>query len=337
MTGNPNRVVSHGYRWTTGRPFEFSFDQLVFPACSPCNSRYSGFEDRAKSVVEAICGKEAVAPDDYVHLLDWLDKVRIGLWLGYRYLQQNTAQPNFTIDSRLARKDRMVAIYTIGDHQKGLNTWGPETKLFQIKPSVFCLRVNHILFFNASWDYMCSSRCGYPYPRQIRLARAHPGMLLMGDFRTRKRITHPVMRGLMKSCVTLTQPVLQTNFDGSITALTDDDIDYHLQHAWPGRNGLGPLFRQFSQETVEVSSDSDLIEFDGVSDREANRTVDIATQAYSFQNESVRMDSRIFEDGEMLNDGGFMKACIRENTKYLHILRNLPQERYEQAWRLSSQ
>lgn len=238
MTGDPKRVVSHGYQWSTGRLFAFSFDQLHFPACTTCNSRYSLFENHAKSVVESVCRKEAVSPGDYVHLLDWLDKVRIGLWLGYRYLQQNAATPHFTIDSRLGQKDRMLAVYSIGDHQKGLNTWGPESRLFQYKPSVFALRINNILLLNASWDYMCSSRCGYPYPRQVNLARERSGALVMSQFRARRRITHPIMSGLMKSCVAIFQPVLQTNMDGSITALHQGDIDYHLEHAWPGRNGL---------------------------------------------------------------------------------------------------
>jgi len=52
-------------------------------------------------------------------------------------------------------------VAAIGDHQKGLNTWGPESRLFQIMPSVFALRVNNILFLNASWEFMCSRECGY--------------------------------------------------------------------------------------------------------------------------------------------------------------------------------
>jgi hypothetical protein len=161
LTGDPKRVVRHGCRWSDGKFFEFSFDSLVFPACASCNTNYSGFEGYAKSIVEKICRKEPASPAEYVHLLDWFDKVRIGLWLGHRYLQQNPHPPNFAINSRLGAKDRMVGIYTIGDHQKGLNTWGPESRLFQIKPSVFALRINNILFLNASWDYMCASRCGY--------------------------------------------------------------------------------------------------------------------------------------------------------------------------------
>src|SRR5437870_57981 len=107
MTGDPNRVVRHGYHWGTGKPFQFSMDSFQFPACSDCNASYSGLENVAKLIVETICRKEAVSPDDYVVLLDWLDKVRIGCWLGHAYLQKSDLPPNFTIGSRLGMKDRM--------------------------------------------------------------------------------------------------------------------------------------------------------------------------------------------------------------------------------------
>src|SRR5262249_16679289 len=149
LTGDPTRVVSHGYSWRSGKLFEFSFDSFKFPSCAACNAAYSDFEARAKNVVVAICAKEAVCQDDYVVRLDWLDKVRIGLWLGHRYLQGATWVPSFTIDARIGTKDRMVAVYTIGDHQVGLNVYGAESRLFHWKPSVFSLRVNNILFLNA--------------------------------------------------------------------------------------------------------------------------------------------------------------------------------------------
>ncbi|MEJ1962934.1 MAG: hypothetical protein WDO56_15855 [Gammaproteobacteria bacterium] len=332
MTGDPNRVVKHGYRWSDGKVFEFSFDSLVFPACEKCNSSYSGFESHAKTVVESIVKKEPVSAADYVHLLDWLDKVRIGLWLGYRYLQGNPSTPSFTIDSRLGKKDRMLAVYTIGDHQVGLNTWGPESKLFQFKPSVFAMRVNSILFLNASWDYMCASRCGYPYPRQVAYSRGHAGMFVTSDFRSRKKITHPIVPGLMKSCVTLFQPVLQADHEGSLAAVDQSDVDYHMQRAWPGRNALGPLIRQFSNESVQLNPDGALLDFDSVSDTEANRTVDIATQAYSLQNRSIETDPRSYEDGGSVSNDGVIKAFVKENTKTLHVLRNLTPEQLKEAW-----
>jgi hypothetical protein len=326
MTGDPNRVVTHGYRWKDGKIFEFSFDSLVFPACSSCNSRYSGFESHSRTIIEAICQKQAVAPHDYVHLLDWLDKVRIGLWLGYRYLQQNPFPPNFTIDSRLGRKDRMVAVYTIGDHQTGLNTWGPESRLFQYKPSVFALRVNNILFLNASWDFMCSRNCGYSYPSQATIASEHPGMIALSDFRSRRRVTHPAMSGLMKSCVTICQPIIQHNADGSVSSLTQADLRYHMKHAWPGRNGLGPLIRQFSRKSIRIGAEDAPLEFDSVILKEANRAQDIATQAYSLQNESIRLDPRSYDDGKKYEGAEVAEQYVQENIDVMRAIRSMTPE-----------
>jgi hypothetical protein len=142
---------------------------------------------------------------------------------------------------------------------------------------------------------MCASRCGYPHPRKVTLAREHPGMLSASEFRSRKKMTHPIMSGLMKSSVTIFQPIIQPNADGSITTLTRDDIDYYLRHAWPGRNGLGSLYRQFPHETVEIQfphetveigSEYPPLEFDSITLAEARRGVDLASQAYGLQNEA---------------------------------------------------
>jgi len=265
-----------------------------------------------------------------VFLLDWLDKVRVGLWLGYRYLQQNPHPPNFTINSRFGTKDRMVAVYPLADHQRGLNTWGPESQLFQIKPSVFSLRINNILLLNASWDYMCAARCGYPYPRKVTLVRGHSGMIAASNFRSRKKVAHPIMSGLMKSSVTVFQPIIQHNVDGSVTGLTQSDIDYHLRRAWPGRNGLGSLYRQLSHRTVEIGPDNAPLEFDSITHAEANRAIDLGSQAYSLQNESIRGDPRTYGDGTSYEGQSMMGLYAKENTLVMNAIRSMPQDTYNE-------
>jgi hypothetical protein len=334
LTGDPARVVSHGYNWKTGKLFEFSFDSFKFPSCSACNETYSLFEGKAKEVVVAICKKEAVSPDDYVLLLDWLDKVRVGLWLGHRYLQGATWPPSFTIDSRIGAKDRMVAVYTIGDHQFGLNVYGAESRVFHWKPSVFSLRVNNTLFLNASWDWMCGSRCGFPYPKLVRHSKTVHGALVLADFTQRQRVVHPVFPGLMKSCVTLCQPVVQREIDGSYSGVPRAMLIETLRNQWRDRPGMGPLFRQFNAETKRVNPGDPLIEFDSVSIHEANRAIDIATQAYSLQNESISKDTYLYEDGTpMSNREAFMSMLARINTRTMRSFRTTPQATYEQLMR----
>lgn len=325
MTGDPSRVVRHGFNWKTGEVIEFAFNSLKFPSCKACNTDYSPLEAAAKPVIEALIRKEAVSPSNYVLLLDWLDKVRIGLWLGYRYLQGALTPPSFTINTRVGMKDRMVAVYTVGDHQQGLNVWGAETPLFHMKPSVFALRIKNTLLLNCSWDWMCSSRCGYPYPQNVRRSNETPGGVLASEFRARRRITHPIMSGLMKSCVTVFQPFVQ---DGTQGAMHPDDFQYHLLNAWPDRLNAGPLFRQFNGETVKIAEDGAPLEFDSVSLEEARRMVDIATQAYSLQNESIERDTIVSEDGVTQPNSEFMRTAARFNRKTLLIFRSTTPEQY---------
>jgi hypothetical protein len=326
MTGDPSRVVRHGLNWRTGEVIEFAFNSLKFPSCKACNTDYSPLEAAAKPIVEALIRKEAVSPNEYVLLLDWLDKVRVGLWLGHRYLQGAVASPTFTINSRVGIKDRMVAIYTVGDHQKGLNVWGAETPLFHMKPSVFALRIKNTLMLNCSWDWMCSSRCGYPYPQDVRRSNETPGLLISSEFRSRRRITHPIMSGLMKSCVTLFQPIIQ---EGTQEAIRPDDLRYHLLNAWPNRMNTGPLFRQYNGERVQIDEDHEPLKFDSVSLEEARRTVDIATQAYSLQNHSTEVDSVLDESGAIVQPNSeFMRTAARFNRKVLQTLRSTTPEQY---------
>jgi len=132
----------------------------------------------------------------------------------------------------------------------------------------------------------------------------------------------------MKSCVTLFQPVLQLDANGGLVGRTQADVTYHLKHAWPGRNGLGPLVRQFAHGSVEIDEDGPPLEFDSISRAEANRPLDIATQAYSLQNDSIRGGPTTFDDGSPFTGDPHMKDLTEENTAVLRTLRNMPPEQY---------
>jgi hypothetical protein len=321
FTGDPTRSVIHGFSWNSGKAFEYAFSDFTFPSCTACNTSYAEFEGKAKAVVESICRKEAVDPRGYVTLLDWLDKVRIGMWLGHRYLQKAEWEPSFTIDSRIARKDRMIAVYPVGDHQTGLNVYNAESPLFHYKPSVFSLRVNNILFLNASWDWMCSSRCAFPYPRYVRHSKAVPGALVTGDYTRKQTLAHPVMAGLMKSCVTLFQPIMQRDKDGTFAHIPQDQYQYVAQNGWDSRIGQGPLYRQFAGQTLRINADDPPIEFDSILADEARRAIDIATQAYWLQNIASQRDSYLYDDGTYVKQARSMRLLEKVGTKQMRAFR----------------
>ena len=88
LTGDPNRKTYLGRNWShPDLPLRvYSFDSFAFPACESCNHLHSRLESDAKRVLTALLELSAVSGDDLGILLDWFDKVRVGLWLGLLYL-----------------------------------------------------------------------------------------------------------------------------------------------------------------------------------------------------------------------------------------------------------
>src|SRR5947208_7109783 len=104
-TGAPKRIASFGAYYPGAlKPREFSLDQFTFPACEACNGKFSQLEDRAKPVVMGILTERALSENDFNVLLDWLDKVRVGLWLGLMQLTGNPwgITPSYHVARRLA-------------------------------------------------------------------------------------------------------------------------------------------------------------------------------------------------------------------------------------------
>ena len=165
-TGDPKRNASFGtYNWKTQAPKVFAFDQLTFPACSVCNSKFSELEGLAKNVVQTLLAQGSLSDGDFNVLLDWLDKVRIGIWLGLIQLEGNPwgIEPKFHISQRIAMHDRSVGIGVIEERESGINLVGPESPCFGVSPTTMCLLINKIILFNSSAIGLCSRRLGFPF------------------------------------------------------------------------------------------------------------------------------------------------------------------------------
>lgn len=144
-TGDENRT------WTylpglspNGGDVAFSLNSLTFPACDLCNSEKSDFEAKAQAIIGKIDKRNAVSAEEAMLLLDWLDKIRIGLWLGYNTLSQNAAKidPRFYINERMRSKDRILAVYPYnGTPQIGMNVFGADTPIFFYQPSCFGIKI----------------------------------------------------------------------------------------------------------------------------------------------------------------------------------------------------
>lgn len=181
LTGSPSRKAFLGREWARPdiRQRVYSFDSFTFPACEPCNTAFSDLESEAKRVVMALLELRPVSCADLVVLLDWLDKVRVGVWLGFLYLnrQIDAVDPQFHIGSRIGTADRLVVIYRSEEKFEGIGLGGTESPIFRAMPSCFNLCINHLHFVSASAPMLFSERFGLPHAVDRRLVKDREGFV----------------------------------------------------------------------------------------------------------------------------------------------------------------
>ena len=129
--------------------------------------------------------------------MDWLDKVRVGLWLGYHQLDKNFEgiRPRFYVHHRIGRKDRLLVLASRADKRQLLSIIGPTTLAFRFVPSAFGLVINRLCLVNVSCDYLLARRLGFPYPPApiISIAQQTPDYCELG--RGLHRVLRPIYTG----------------------------------------------------------------------------------------------------------------------------------------------
>ena len=244
LTGDPKRIVNFGIDLENRRVRQFAFDKLTFPACSQCNSNFAILEAGAERIVRRLLDHQAVDTYDVMLLLDWLDKVRVGLWLGFFYLHKNLAgiEPRFHITHRLGAFDRMVGIIRLEETLRGLRFVGPVSLFFQLSPTCFALGINDLYFLNVSGVSLCSQRLGFPYQRPLNIRKDHQMEVSLHP--GSERIMYPVERGSsLPNMVSIYQPVFKQ-------FLASNNGQEYLTGGWVKKytadheRGLGKLFLQ---------------------------------------------------------------------------------------------
>ncbi len=176
-TGTPKRMATFGPDPRTMQGRRFAFSRFKFPACESCNHRYSRFESSASRILSKLRQRQPLDGDELSHLLDWCDKVRVGVWLGMTMLDKNISaiRHRFFIDQRIAMHDRLLVIYKLPPRE-GLTLFGTVGPIFQYSPVAFAVAINEIVLFNVSTMGLCSKALGFPYPVNIEaLELNHPG------------------------------------------------------------------------------------------------------------------------------------------------------------------
>jgi hypothetical protein len=246
LTGDSNRQVSIGPMWDSRTESlsikQFAFDQFQFPACDDCNSRYSEFENKSKEIIISILDNASLSSDDFSILLNWLDKIRIGLWLAFNYLQNNLAsvEPNYFIANRIGISDRAVFLYK-SDHPKlGVNFLGTSVPAFQYHPVCFTIRINQYCFFNLATHFLISKNLGLPYAKSSTFTNGKEIKYSLVE--GRNRIIYPLIRKMFsKQCTEIYQPIYsQTGIRQKYENWYDNDFVRSISTDHPG--GIGKVF-----------------------------------------------------------------------------------------------
>ena len=137
-------------------------------------------------------------------LLDWLDKVRVGLWLWlFEQAGENvSSEPKFRINGRLARKDRMMLVrrYPEGPPMRGLALLGMD-RFFMGLPSVMGMLINNILLVSISSDFLILRHI-----RDVRVLQTHgtnklTEFELVGNAQNEQRLTMLGGASIFAQCI----------------------------------------------------------------------------------------------------------------------------------------
>jgi hypothetical protein len=283
MTGDPNRTVKFGYNFKSEKEIEFNWKSFTAPSCTKCNDRYAEFEGKIKEIVKKLQNKIELTGKEILELLDWLDKVRIGLWINYYYLEQNKGQinPRLCIDNRLAKKDRFMQIHFLESKHKsdGLNAFGVESFVFQFNPSFFGLRINNILITNGSNDFLISKNCGFPYPNKIETVEN--GMLSLSEWKYDRKTYHEIDNlNLHKGVLTIMQPI-QTELAYESNFFNDS---YLIQNCISRDNRIGTIFRIKDEKLMPINDLNKKIEFESVMGDDVKLIGNLISKIYEGQN-----------------------------------------------------
>lgn len=245
LTGDPKRKVRLGFRFgskSSDNFREFSFDQFTFPACEKCNLEHSKLEENAKDLMLRVLAADPLVPSEISVLLDWFDKVRVGLWLGFHQLNKNffEVDPNFHISHRISQFDRVLTIQVSDFTASRLSFGGTDTPAFSYVPSAFTLIVNNFYFTSISSAFLLARRLGFPYPKNMYLVPDRPEILcdlLPG----RNRIMQPVLQySLPSGSLAVYQPMYGEKLASTPSPLYESP--YVRKHSIQQLAGAGSIF-----------------------------------------------------------------------------------------------
>lgn len=206
MTGDPKRIASYGKK--NGKEIKFPWLNYVFPSCEKCNTDFGKVEEKVKVIFEKLISEKSITHNEFNLFLDWLDKIRVGIWLGQSMLKNKDFEPNFFINDRVGSKDRLCLVYKLNDSEKGIGYIGTETPAFEYVPSCFTLVINNFVFLNYSKEFLLAKNLGFPYPSSYSYI-PEGGLIAEKIIEGKSEITYPIIDGkIIKPVIKFYQSIL---------------------------------------------------------------------------------------------------------------------------------
>lgn len=241
MTGKRSRQIN--LESVTDRPI--SFGNFTFPACEKCNSEFSNLEALVKPVVEKILAGQPVNAVELHNLLDWFDKVRIGLWLGILQLKGDVddKNPHMHIKTRVGRKDRMLIVERVDDPTPGIGIIGANTEAFLEVPNAFQFRINNYIFTNVSDCGLVARRLGFPFTDRYIMKNLDGNVEVNSMQAAKGRVITPVIKNIVSPDNSFT--IYQPMFPAESLAFPDVyKSEYVKKHSLSLEHGIGGVFVQ---------------------------------------------------------------------------------------------
>lgn len=261
MTGDPNRDILVGLNKDESLR-KYSINKFTLPACEKCNTDFAKLEATTKPIMESILADEKINSSQMSLLLDWFDKVRVGLWLMYFVLDKNQAQvlPKFHIKQRIGQYDRMLHISRSNSHEKRINFLGVQNFSFQMTPSAFGLIINNFSFVNMSFEGLTSRRMGFPFFEKKYYVIKNDKYIFRVELNKEglKRILNPIIKTnfLLKG-----NSYYQTVYNDGLIESESDFLELYKSNEYVKTNtlefGKSKLISNYSNNTF-YSEDEDL-------------------------------------------------------------------------------
>ena len=317
-TGRFNKVCEFGEAITKA---QITFGALTFPACTACNDAFGKLEAAVKPILLDLMDSKPVNAEQISLLMDWFDKIRVGLWLSELTLAKkvDAVAPKFHINDRVGQKDRMLIIERFPDIGEGLAFAGTNSPLFVESPSVFALIVNDFVFINASEYGLVSNKLGFPQYHKMKLSNNRNAQSLEIT-KGRNKTTHPVVADYQ---VSPTRTIIyQPMFRGvpNFATSTEFNTPYVHEHALNYDYGIGGVFVQRGDNQIKYMGANQTMALAprGKKPEEIGKTLQ---EVFKLQN--FVLSSRTDIDSHSRPTSAFWRSLMAQNELLMHAYKDM--------------